>query len=149
MHALLGFLLLVVLVVIGVGSGQVAYLIDPASGIIVGAMMITACMASFGPRRKRILGILFGKTTDRQELLYGMAVCGRARTYCIAGGVLGTMIGCMIILRNMDDPAAIGPGMAIMLLTQLYAIMLGYGILLPLSLSLKRRLDDLRDDAEA
>ncbi len=149
MHILLGFLLLVVLVVLGVGIGQVAYLIDVPSGIIVGVMMITACMASFGPRRKRILSILFGKTADRQELLYGMAVCGRARTYCIAGGVLGTMIGCLIILRNIDDPAAFGPGMALMLLTQLYALMLGYGVLLPLSLSLRRRLDDLGDDAEA
>lgn len=149
MYTLFGFLLLVVLVVIGVGLDPVAYLIDPASALIVGGMMITACMASFGPRRKRILRILFGKTTDRGDLLYGMAVCGRARTYCIGGGVLGTLLGCMIMLRNMDDPAAIGPGMALTLLTQIYALMLGYGILLPLSLSLRRRLDDLGDEAEA
>ncbi len=37
-----------------------------------------------------------------------------------AFGMIGTLIGLVIMLKNMDDPAAIGPGMAIALLTTMY-----------------------------
>ena len=50
-------------------------------------------------------------------------------------GGIGTMIGVIIMLRNMDDPAAIGPGTAIAILTLLY----GFVIFL-IALALQTRL---------
>lgn len=44
--------------------------------------------------------------------------------YAPAFGMIGTLIGLIIMLGNMDDPAAIGPGMAVALLTTLYGAML-------------------------
>ena len=41
--------------------------------------------------------------------------------------------------RVIDDPAAIGPGMALALLGTMYAIVLGYGVCLPLQAGLKER----------
>jgi chemotaxis protein MotA len=41
-----------------------------------------------------------------------------------AFGMIGTLIGLVIMLKNMDDPAAIGPGMAIALLTTMYGAIL-------------------------
>ncbi len=40
--------------------------------------------------------------------------------YAPAFGMIGTLLGLIIMLGNMDDPAAIGPGMAVALLTTLY-----------------------------
>ena len=141
---LLGIVLLIALVLIGLGS-SIGRIHDTASGIIVLGALCGGLMASFGPRRTRILRILFGKEAGREDLHYGLAVCARARSYCLAGGVLGTLIGTMVMWKNMDDPTWLGAGMAIALLTQLYPILLAYAILLPFSLSLRQRLDELEE----
>jgi Na+/glutamate symporter len=39
--------------------------------------------------------------------------------------MIGTLIGVVKMLQNMDDPSAIGPAMAVALLTLLYGILLG------------------------
>lgn len=44
--------------------------------------------------------------------------------YAPAFGMLGTIIGLVIMLKNMDDPAAIGPGMALALITTFYGSVL-------------------------
>ena len=53
-------------------------------------------------------------------------------------GAIGTIIGLVIMLKNMDDPAAIGPGMAIAILTILYGFILAFAIALPV----RSRLED-------
>ncbi len=42
--------------------------------------------------------------------------------FVIGTGVLGTLIGLIQMLRNLSDPSTIGAGMAVALLTSLYAI---------------------------
>jgi flagellar motor component MotA len=54
----------------------------------------------------------------------------------LAAGGLGTMTGWIIILKNLDDPVAIGPGMAISLLTVMYGLILAFVIALPLQTKL-------------
>ena len=51
--------------------------------------------------------------------------------YAPAFGMIGTLLGLIIMLGNMDDPAAIGPGMAVALLTTLYGALLSNVIALP------------------
>jgi chemotaxis protein MotA len=53
--------------------------------------------------------------------------------------MLGTLIGLVVMLRGMSDPARIGPGMAIALLTTLYGLVLAHGVFLPLSQKLANR----------
>ena len=45
--------------------------------------------------------------------------------------MIGTLLGLIIMLGNMDDPAAIGPGMAVALLTTLYGALISNIIALP------------------
>ncbi len=51
--------------------------------------------------------------------------------YAPAFGMIGTLMGLIIMLGNMDDPAAIGPGMAVALITTLYGAMISNIIFLP------------------
>ncbi len=44
--------------------------------------------------------------------------------YAPAYGMIGTLLGLIFMLQSMDDPAAIGPGMAVALITTLYGAML-------------------------
>lgn len=54
-----------------------------------------------------------------------------------AFGMIGTLIGLVIMLKNMDDPAAIGPGMAIALLTTMYGAIMANILFGPISAKLK------------
>lgn len=55
-----------------------------------------------------------------------------------AMGLIGTLIGLVQMLGNLDDPSKIGPAMAIALLTTLYGAVISYMILLPLATKLER-----------
>jgi chemotaxis protein MotA len=51
--------------------------------------------------------------------------------YAPAYGMIGTLLGLVMMLGNMSDPASIGPGMAVALLTTLYGALLAYAVFLP------------------
>ena len=67
----------------------------------------------------------------------GQEMISRAASTAPAFGMIGTLIGLVIMLKNMDDPAAIGPGMAIALLTTLYGSILANIFLDPIAAKLK------------
>lgn len=50
-----------------------------------------------------------------------------------AFGMIGTLVGLVQMLANMDDPAAIGPSMAIALLTTLYGALIANVICMPIA----------------
>ena len=54
-----------------------------------------------------------------------------------AMGMIGTLIGLVQMLSNMDDPKAIGPAMAVALLTTLYGAIIANAIALPIAAKLK------------
>jgi chemotaxis protein MotA len=60
-------------------------------------------------------------------------------TYAPAFGMIGTLIGLVQMLRQMDDPSTIGPAMAVALLTTLYGSLLANVIFLPLAKKLEER----------
>lgn len=55
-----------------------------------------------------------------------------------AMGMIGTLIGLVQMLSNMDDPKSIGPAMAVALLTTLYGAVIANAIALPLADKLKK-----------
>ena len=77
------------------------------------------------------------------ELEKGILMYKRMKSYAQATGWVGVLIGAVIMLKNIDDPAAIGPGAALMLLTALYGTIIAYFIYLPISSKLQVHLDDL------
>ncbi|WP_111978157.1 flagellar motor protein PomA [Algibacillus agarilyticus] len=70
-------------------------------------------------------------TTERHEL--GVALLKALGDVAPAMGMIGTLIGLVAMLSNMDDPKAIGPAMAVALLTTLYGAFLSNVIALPLA----------------
>ena len=60
-----------------------------------------------------------------------------------AMGMIGTLVGLVQMLSNMDDPKAIGPAMAVALLTTLYGAIIANAVTLPLADKL-----DLRSNEE-
>lgn len=56
-----------------------------------------------------------------------------------AMGMIGTLIGLVAMLANMDDPKAIGPAMAVALLTTLYGALLANAVFNPIADKLRLR----------
>jgi chemotaxis protein MotA len=59
-----------------------------------------------------------------------------------AMGMIGTLIGLVAMLSNMDDPKAIGPAMAVALLTTLYGAFLANVVAIPIQTKLELRKDE-------
>jgi len=56
-----------------------------------------------------------------------------------AMGMVGTLIGLVQMLQTLEDPAAIGPAMAVALLTTLYGAILAFLIFIPIAQKLEIR----------
>ena len=56
-------------------------------------------------------------------------------------GMVGTLIGLIQMLSNMDDPSSIGPAMAVALLTTLYGVLLANIVAKPIAEKLETRMD--------
>ena len=76
--------------------------------------------------------------TAAERRAIGVCVLRRAAEYAPAMGLIGTLIGLVQMLSHLDDPAAIGPSMAVALLTTFYGAVLANLVLAPLAAKLER-----------
>ncbi len=63
----------------------------------------------------------------------GKALFDNIGRYAPAFGMIGTLVGLVIMLGNMADPASIGPAMAVALLTTLYGAVVANLVALPMA----------------
>ena len=68
-------------------------------------------------------------------------VLRRAAEVSPSMGLIGTLIGLIQLLGNLNDPGSIGPAMAIALLTTFYGAILAYMVLAPIAAKLERNAD--------
>ncbi|WP_323795960.1 motility protein A [Nisaea sp.] len=65
-------------------------------------------------------------------------VLRRAAEVSPSMGLIGTLIGLIQLLGNLNDPGSIGPAMAVALLTTFYGAILAYMVLAPIAAKLER-----------
>ncbi len=73
------------------------------------------------------INLTIERHTKAADMFKAMAV------YAPAMGMIGTLIGLVQMLANMSDPAAIGPAMAVALLTTLYGAVIANAFASPLA----------------
>ncbi len=71
-----------------------------------------------------------------QQLFLSMA------KYSPGFGMIGTLVGLISMLKTMDDPASIGPSMAIALITTFYGAIMANLVFMPIAGKLKTRTED-------
>lgn len=76
-------------------------------------------------------------TAERHD--FGVSIFKGFGDVAPAMGMIGTLIGLVAMLSNMDDPKAIGPAMAVALLTTLYGAFLANVVALPIATKLANR----------
>ena len=80
---------------------------------------------------------MIGKIDERHRI--SINVFDAMGAYGPAMGMLGTLIGLVLMLGSLEDPSAIGPKMAIALLTTFYGAILANLVGIPIANKLKLR----------
>ncbi len=70
------------------------------------------------------------------------ALYDRGSAYAPAFGMIGTLIGLINMLKKLEDPSALGPAMAVALVTTLYGSMMANLVFNPISSKLQVRHDE-------
>jgi chemotaxis protein MotA len=83
-----------------------------------------------------------------ERQLATVAILRRAAEVAPAMGLIGTLIGLVQMLGNLEDPDQIGPAMAVALLTTLYGALLSHALFTPLAERLTIRFTSERQGAE-
>jgi len=84
-------------------------------------------------RLEKEIGYLIERHKQGQEIFVSMG------TYCPAFGMVGTLMGLIMMLNQLDDPKKVGPGMAVAIITTFYGAMAAYLVCLPIAGKLKVR----------
>ena len=132
----IGLILVFVSLAVAAGS-NLSFMIDPPSLIFtligtIGPLLFAG--ASIPSMLKAFVSAdLEGEV--KQQAIRGWKL---AAGFSLALGASATFIGLVIMLANMDDPAAIGPGFAIANLPSIYALIIAFVISLPIYKSLER-----------
>lgn len=71
--------------------------------------------------------------TEVYELRKGAVLLDKIGDFAPAWGMIGTLIGLIIMLQNLQDTSQIGTGMAVAMLTTLYGSVLANMIAIPLA----------------
>lgn len=77
------------------------------------------------------------QAVERHNL--GSSIFGAMADVAPAMGMIGTLVGLVAMLANMDDPKAIGPAMAVALLTTLYGAVIANAVCGPIADKLRLR----------
>ncbi len=88
----------------------------------------------------RVLGQEVDALVERHRR--SASILRRASEIAPAMGLIGTLVGLVQMLSALDDPAAIGPAMALALLTTFYGAIMGLVLLAPLAGKLERNSND-------
>ncbi|MCL1889872.1 MAG: MotA/TolQ/ExbB proton channel family protein [Desulfovibrionaceae bacterium] len=78
----------------------------------------------------------------QQRHIRGQDVLKQMGTFFPAFGMIGTLVGLVQMLANMDDPKSVGPAMAVAILTTLYGAIMANMVCLPMAKKLEERSED-------
>ena len=130
-----GFILLIICVAVGSGP----FLIDVPSAIITFGGMIAGLLFA-GVCISSMLKVFFSSNAEGEVVEEGKRGWKLAAVLAMGMGATGTLIGLVIMLKSMDDPAALGPGFAIANLTTIYALVFAFAISMPIYRSLESKI---------
>ena len=124
------------------GGSFWAFVNVPSLLIVVG-LSICIPLATFSP--SQVLAALGATASDAPldaaDAHRHISVLQTIRTVAAGSGIIGTLIGLIQMLQHMEDPSAIGPAMAVALLTLFYGFIISELIVGPAINRVNRRLN--------
>ena len=141
----LGIILaLAILVIEMLMGGSVLLFHNVPSLLLVIGCTIFLILASYGGKGLKLLFVApFVRNLSPEDVTLSIAVYKDAKTYLIALGFIGFLIGAVLMLASLeyfDDVSKIGSGLAICVLTVFYGIVFAYFICHPVLRQLEKKL---------
>ena len=130
-----------IFIVMALAMENPLFFVNIPSLVIVFGLTFFALLAS-GNKICLLLSLLTRKDVLPDELHDASYTVFMAGRYSMSAGAVGVFIGLVLMLANMDDPAALGPSMAICLLTALYGTVLKYFIYAPILHRIEARITE-------
>ncbi|MFU0788417.1 flagellar motor protein MotP [Cerasibacillus sp. JNUCC 74] len=72
----------------------------------------------------------------------GRQLIEKAGEYAPSWGMIGTLVGLVLMLNSLQDPASLGPSMAVALLTTLYGTVLSNLVFIPMASKLESKTEE-------
>lgn len=96
-----------------------------------------------GMEADMIKDIMNAEITALEERHYrGRIIIEKCGEYAPAWGMIGTLVGLVLMLTTLENPATLGPSMAVALLTTLYGTVLAHLVFLPMASKLENKTDE-------
>ncbi len=76
-------------------------------------------------------------TAMEERHFKGRTIVEKSGEYAPAWGMIGTLVGLVLMLGNLEDPATLGPNMAVALITTLYGVVLANLVFIPMASKLE------------
>ena len=111
-------------------NAELAMFVDLASVLVVAVPTLSLSFAFFGP--KAVGSALRWQTNSDEDLETSIEVLRGVQNLARGCGCVGSLLGLVMMLARMDDPAKIGPAMAVALLSVLYGLFIAELLLGPL-----------------
>jgi len=155
---LLGLVLCVLTVVVVTSMGEggsiaifnLMLFVDLEAFGFVFILTFAALLMTYGLLRptRMLLDVLHpGAVSAKERLPLNIKICESTAIYACCAGSLGTLIGIVKMLGALADPAKIGAGMAVALLTMVYAVGLVGLVFMPLRyLFISRQMEEQTDE---
>ena len=141
---LLGFMSLITAIIM---NSETLIFIDTTSLMLVILLPLFFTMGFHGPTDliKAVHISLSAAKLDEQATAHEHTL-STLRLTTSASGVVGSLIGFVSMLAQMDDPSKIGPAMAVSLLTALYAVIISELLIAPMINRLRHLKGSSRND---
>lgn len=143
MKKIIGYILSFTLIALAMEDPTV--FINIPSVLIVFGLTFGGLLAS-GRKIITFCSVIFDKHASPSQLHDAHETAIDAGNYAIGSGFVGTLVGVVLMLGSLTDPAAVGPSMAVALLTVFYAVLLKYFIFAPIQAGLDERLDKIYEE---
>lgn len=87
--------------------------------------------------------IMHAEINAMEERHYqGRSIIEKAGEYAPAWGMIGTLVGLVLMLGSLQDPATLGPNMAVALITTLYGTVLANLVFIPMASKLEYKTEE-------
>jgi flagellar motor component MotA len=146
MKKIIGYILSFTLIALAMEDPTV--FINIPSVLIVFGLTFGGLLAS-GKKIITFCSVIFDKHASPSQLHEAQDTAYAAGNYAIGSGYVGTLVGVVLMLGSLTDPAAVGPSMAVALLTVLYAVLLKYFIFTPIQGGLEERIEKIYEEKAA
>jgi hypothetical protein len=132
---------LAVLVITGIFVGDILWLVDPPSLLLVLSItfLVMGAGRSFKELRSAYRCALTPEKADKEERESAAAFFRCLGLSFLGTGLMGTIIGTVAVLANLADPAKVGQGLSIALLTSLYGLAFALIFALPFYLGVRKK----------